>query len=88
MPTTLPRHTITETPDVAAVLDEAARRHPGLSRQQLLRVVVLEAGQAQQDRREVERVRLRALFEHPDPQLTGLDGAEQLRRMRAEDWPE
>lgn len=88
MPTALPRHTITETPDVAAVLDAAANRHPGLSRQQLLKVVVLEAGAAEERRVEVERARLAALLAEPHPELAvGGDAVAEVRAARDADWP-
>lgn len=88
MPTTRPRHTVTETPEIAAILDSAALRYPDLSRQQLVRAVILEGGRAQSSHVEAERARLSALFADPDPVLTGLGGAAELQRMRDEDWPE
>lgn len=87
MPTTLVRHTITETPDVAAVLDAAARRHPGLSRQQLLKTLILESGEAQRERAVYERERLAALLEDIDPALmVGGDAVREVRAMRDRDW--
>ena len=43
MPTTRPRHQVTETPEVARALDRAARRWPGEPRSKLL-VRLIEAG--------------------------------------------
>lgn len=43
MPTTRPRHQVTETPDVARALDAAAQRWPGESRSRLL-VRLVEVG--------------------------------------------
>ena len=55
VPTTRPRHFVTETDDLAVALDEAARRWPDLSRAQLLVRLALEghraAQQAQDERR-------------------------------------
>lgn len=42
MPTTRRRHPVTETEDVAAVLDEAARVWPGASRSKLIRLVLAD----------------------------------------------
>lgn len=42
VPTTKPRYPITETDDVAAVLDAAARRWPGEPRQRLIVRVLLD----------------------------------------------
>ena len=42
MPTTRPRHPVTETDEIAAVLDEAQRRWPGESRQRLIVRVLLD----------------------------------------------
>jgi hypothetical protein len=44
VPTTRPRHQITETPDVARALDAAARRWPGEPRSKLL-LRLLRAGE-------------------------------------------
>ena len=40
MPTTCPRHAITETPEIAEILDEAARRWGDLSRGNLIRLIL------------------------------------------------
>lgn len=45
MPTTRPRHQITETPAVARAIDRAARRWPGESRSKLL-LLLVDAGDA------------------------------------------
>jgi hypothetical protein len=46
MPTDLARHSITETPDVAAALDAAAAVWPGEPRGRLLRRLVLAGGES------------------------------------------
>jgi hypothetical protein len=45
MPTTRPRHQITETPAVARAIDQAARRWPGQPRSKLL-LLLIDAGSA------------------------------------------
>src|ERR1700712_4389092 len=47
VPTTRPRHYVTETDDLAAALDAAALRWPELSRSQLLVRLALSAGEAE-----------------------------------------
>ena len=42
MPTTRPRHPVTETDEVAAVLDAAARRWSGVSRAKLIQLVLVD----------------------------------------------
>ncbi|GAB3345260.1 hypothetical protein GCM10027300_03130 [Modestobacter lapidis] len=77
---------VTETDELAAALDSAASRYPGLSRAQLLVRLALEGQQvaqrAQEDRR---RRRLDALREHSGA-LTGAYGANYLEQLRQE-WP-
>lgn len=86
MPTTRPRHFVTETDDLAKALDAAASRWPGLSRPQLLVRLALTghqaAQQAQDDRR---RRRLAAVRKHSGL-LTGAYGPDYLHRLR-EEWP-
>lgn len=86
MPTTRPRHFVTETDDLADALDEAARRWPDLSRSQLLVRLALEghhvAHQAHDDRR---RRRLEAVRKHSGS-LTGAYGPDYLKHLR-EEWP-
>lgn len=87
MPTTRPRHQITETPDVARALDMAARRWPREPRSKLL-LHLVHAGSAalEQEHTETTRARLEAIDatsgkyvdEFSDDYLT------ELRR----DWPE
>ncbi len=86
MPTTRPRHFVTETDDLAIALDAAARRWPSLSRPQLLVRLALDAHavalHAQEERR---RRRLAAVRQYSGI-LTGAYGPDYLRTLR-EEWP-
>lgn len=86
MPTTRPRHFVTETDDLAQALDAAASRWPGLSRPQLLVRLAMEGHRAAQKKHdERRRRRLAAVREHSGL-LTGAYGPEYLQRLRDE-WP-
>lgn len=87
MPTTRPRHFVTETDDLARALDAAASRWPGLSRPQLLVRLALEGHQAAQQAQDDRRSRRLAAVRKHSGVLTGAYGADYLRRLRAE-WPE
>lgn len=87
MPTTRPRHFVTETDDLAEALDEAARRWPNLSRAQLLVRLALEGHHAaERTRDERRRRRLQAIRTHSGS-LDGVYGPDYLKKLRA-DWPE
>jgi hypothetical protein len=86
MPTTRPRHFVTETEELEAALDAAARRLPGKSRSQLLVQLALEGHHAaQQAHDERHRRRLAAVHANSGA-LTGTYGADYLGRLRGE-WP-
>jgi hypothetical protein len=86
MPTTRPRHFVTETDDLAVALDEAARRWPDLSRAQLLVRLALDGHHAaQQAQDERHRRRLEAVRKHSGS-LTGAYGPNYLQHIR-EEWP-
>lgn len=86
MPTTRPRHFVTETDDLARALDAAATRWPRLSRAQTLVQLALEGHRAAEDAdNESRRRKLAALSEHSG-MLTGAYGPDYLPTMR-EDWP-
>jgi len=86
VPTTRPRHYITETDDLAAALDAAATRWPDLSRAQLLVRLALTAADAEVRAAQDQRARRLAAhnrltsgeFAYPEGYLA------ELR----EDWPE
>lgn len=86
MPTTRPRHFVTETDDLARALDAAAARWPGLSRAQVLVQLALEGHRAAlQAHEERQRRRLAALHKHSGA-LAGVYGPGTLDRLRQE-WP-
>ena len=79
MPTTRPRHPVTETDEIAAVLDEAARRWSGVSRAKLIALVLVDW--AKGGRSPSARADARA-------DLVGsLPGSAELYD-RHQDWPE
>jgi hypothetical protein len=88
MPTTKPRHTVTETADLAAALDAAARRWPedaGSRTRLLLRLV--EAGEQTINREhELDLARRRAAVERTAGALTGVYARGSLEELRDE-WP-
>lgn len=86
MPTTRPRHFVTETDDLADALDEAARRWPGLSRSQLLVRLALEGHHAAEATRDQRRRRRLEAVRKYSGSLTGVYGPDYLRQLR-EDWP-
>ncbi len=84
--TTRPRHSITETDDVAAALDAAAEHWPGESRAGLLRRLVHEghrAIDASSARRRLDRL---AALRQAKGAMTGVYRPDELERLRDE-WP-
>jgi hypothetical protein len=86
MPTTRPRHLVTESDELAEALNTAATWWPGLSRAQLLVRLALHghhtAAAEDQERR---RRRLEAIRRNSGL-LTGAYPADNLQRLR-EEWP-
>jgi len=86
MPTTLPRHAITETPQIAAMLDDAAVLWPDASRADLIRRL-LSAGHdvvtdAQTDRRRSRLAAVRAAAGSM-PDVWPTNAAQSLK----DEWP-
>ncbi len=86
MPTTRPRHFVTETDELATALDQAAKRWPELSRAQLIVRLALE-GEVAVERQGAERIeRRRNALQRLKGSFTGVYGTGYLERLR-EDWP-
>ncbi|MBO0690710.1 MAG: hypothetical protein J2P40_14210 [Candidatus Dormibacteraeota bacterium] len=89
MPTSRPRHTITETDEIARALDEAARRWPGErhARGRLLLRLVEEGYQALREESAQVAEGRRAAVARTSGILTGDYGDRYLDDLRSE-WPE
>lgn len=88
MPTTRPRHVITETDEVAQALDEAAQRWPeeGGNRRRLLLRLLTEGHRASHAQVQSRVSGRRDAVARTSGILTGLYGAGYLDELR-EDWP-
>lgn len=87
VPTTRPRHQVTETPDVARALDLAARRWPDEPRSRLL-LRLIQAGSDALDERRTEETRRRiASIETTSGKYADVFSDNYLAELR-EDWPE
>jgi hypothetical protein len=86
MPTSRPRHLVTETDELAHALDAAAQRWPGVSRPQLLVRLALEADIADRRAREDRRQRRLAAVRRHSGGLTGTYGPDYLAGLSNE-WP-
>jgi hypothetical protein len=87
VPTTRPRHSITETDLVRRALDDAGRRWPGESRGQLLLRLVEEGHRALAHEQEQDRERRLAALRRTSGALTGVYPEGYLAELRGE-WPE
>jgi hypothetical protein len=89
MPTTRPRHIITETDEIARALDEAAKRWPEDSgnRARLLARLVREGYQVVIRQRERDAQDRRDAVARTSGALTGVYGPGYLDELR-QDWPE
>lgn len=78
MPTARPRHPVTETDEISRILDEAARKWPGVPRGRLITLVLADwqAGGRSPSARHAARLALIGSL----PDSSDYD--------RAEDWPE
>jgi len=87
MPTTRPRHTITETEAVARALDEAGARWPEVrSRSHLLLRLIAAGHDALRTSLEEDVRRRRKAVENASGALTGAYEPGYLSRLR-DDWP-
>lgn len=86
MPTTRPRHLVTETDRLARALDAAAVRWPDLSRPKLLVRLVLEADASAGHARIDERHRRLDVIHRHSGSATGVYGPDYLDELR-NDWP-
>ena len=89
MPTTRSRYTLTETDELAAALNVAARRWPedAESRSRLLLRLVQAGERAIGEEQNRERKRRLAAVERTAGALSGVYPAGYLERLR-DDWPE
>jgi hypothetical protein len=89
MPTTRPRHVVTETDQVVRALDDAARRWPADrgNRAKLLIRLVEEGHRAVLREREHDVAAIRAAIDRTSGALTGAYGDDYLAELRA-DWSE
>ncbi len=87
MPTTRPRHFVTESDELATALDEASTRWPDLSRSQALVRLALEGSRAAQHEHDERHRRRLAALHKGSGVLAGAYGSEYLDELR-QDWPE
>lgn len=87
MPTTRPRHFVTESDELAAALDEASARLPELSRSQILVRLALEGSRAAQREQDERHRRRLAALRKGSGLLAGVYGSDYLDQLR-QDWPE
>jgi hypothetical protein len=79
MPTARPRHPVTETDEIAQILDEAARKWPDVPRSRLIPLVI--ADWAGRGRSPTARARARKAL------VGAMPGSADLYDRR-QDWPE
>jgi hypothetical protein len=89
MPTTRPRHVITETEQIIRALDDAARHWPADrgNRAKLLTRLVEEGHRAVLRQRDHDVAARRIAIDRTSAALTGAYGDEYLAELR-EDWSE
>lgn len=87
VPTTRPRHLVTESDELKAALDRAASRWPGLSRGQLVARLALAGDEAAEHSEETRRRRRSEVVARHSGAMTGWYRENEVRHLR-EDWPE
>ena len=89
MPTTHQRHSITETPDIAVVLDAAARRWPDAAEQraELIRRILLHDGAALKADFRTKRQRELAAIKRLGGSCTEVFPPDAVEQQRV-DWSE
>jgi hypothetical protein len=87
MPTTRPRHQITETPAVAHAIDAAARRWPDEPRSKLLLRLVDAGAAALEEGRDATVRERRAAIEASSGKYPDAFGPHYLADLRR-DWPD
>lgn len=87
MPTTRPRHFVTETDELREALDEAAQRWPGLGRSQLIVRLALEGQRACQAAIEQRRRKRLEAIERTSGIFSGMYKDDYLQKLRDE-WPD
>ncbi|MCY3635926.1 MAG: hypothetical protein OXH23_10005 [bacterium] len=78
MPTTRPRHSVTETDEITEVLDEASEKWPGAPRAKLIKLIMLDW--VQSGRSPSSRAEARA-------SLVGSLPGSSLLYDRSQEWP-
>lgn len=86
VPTTRPRYQVTETPELARVLDRAAKRWPGESRSKLLLRLIDVGGDTLEHELIAENDAHRAAVAASSGRYAEAFGPDYLRELRA-DWP-
>jgi len=87
MPTTRPRHQVTETPDIARALDLAARHWPNETRSKLLIRLVQAGGDVLAERRTEEAHHRLVAIDATSGKYPDVFTDNYLAELR-EDWPE
>lgn len=87
MPTSRPRHQVTETPDVARLLDQAEKCWPGESRSKLLLRLISVGGETLASERLTQETAHRTAVTATSSRYAAAFDLDYLRELRA-DWPE
>jgi len=86
MPTTLERHAITETPPIAAMIDDAAAVWPGLGRADLVRRLMEAGHESVTNQRTKDRRRALAAISRVSGSMPGVWPPDALQGLK-EEWP-